>query len=231
MGDALVQSGRRYEAATYCALHARVPRWGTVVVSLLSPYCAPFSRLCGVTHACAPSGHCPLCHCSFPTFALFAFGKKMGCTRECPRKKQAFSLVVPLVCTFCLRQEDGLHSGVPKKKASFFLGRSPRLHFLPLARRWAALGSAQEKSKLFPWSFPSFALFAFGKKMSCTRECPRKKQAFSLVVPLVCTFCLRQEDGLHSGVPKKKASFFLGRSPRLLYLSSIKPNRFPGRSN
>ena len=128
------------------------------------------------------------------------------------------SLVVPLVCTFCLRQEDELHSGVPKKKASFFLGRSPRLHFLPSARRWAALGSAQEKSKLFPWSFPSFALFAFGKKMGCTRECPRKKQAFSLVVPLVCTFCLWQEDELHSGVPKKKASFFLGRSPRLLYL-------------
>ena len=98
MGDALVQSGKRYEAATYCALHARVPRWGTVVVSLLSPYCAPFSRLCGVTHACAPLGHCPLCHWSFPSFALFAFGKKMGCTRECPRKKQAFSLVVPLVC-------------------------------------------------------------------------------------------------------------------------------------
>ena len=45
-------------------------------------------------------------------------------------RKQASCLVTPLVCTFCLRQEDRRHSGVAPKKASFFLGHSPRLHYL-----------------------------------------------------------------------------------------------------
>ncbi len=49
---------------------------------------------------------------SFLSFALFAYGKKIGFTRESQRKKTSFFFVIPLVCTIFVPIKETYRYGI-----------------------------------------------------------------------------------------------------------------------